>query len=130
MVEPSSAQTRPSHRQRKAPAIQPSSTPGPASAESASGIVTNGPMPIMFSTFADRPPQKPIARGGATAAGTGPSVTLARIGASLVQVIGRMDGRGADAVQVEHHHRVVAGAQPGARTEQPLLRPDIPVAAQ
>src|ERR1700752_4481288 len=48
-----------------APASQPTSTIGPANAESASGMVMKGPTPIMFSTFADRPPQNPIARGGA-----------------------------------------------------------------
>src|ERR1700743_2030036 len=113
MVDPSSPQTMPPHRQSTAPAIQPSSTPGPASAESASGMVTNGPIPIMFSTFAESPPQKPMARGGQTPAPGAESVARARIGDSLVKARGGMDGRTDSAVQVEHPHRVVARAQPG-----------------
>src|SRR5271157_5971765 len=62
MAAPSSAQTSPSHRARTAPAIQPSMAWGPPAALTISGIVMNGPTPIMSIMFSVVAPASPTPR--------------------------------------------------------------------
>ena len=51
MAAPSSAHTSPSQQRRTAPRIQPSIACGPPSALMISGMVMNGPTPIMSIMF-------------------------------------------------------------------------------
>src|SRR3974390_2129797 len=70
MAAPSSAQTRPSHNAKTAPAIQPSMACGPPAALTMSGMVMNGPTPIMsimFSVVAPARPTPRISSGGCDA---------------------------------------------------------------
>src|SRR5580765_1478307 len=72
MEAPSSAHTRPSHMASPAPSTQPSMACGPCMAWTISGIVTNGPTPIMsmmLSAVASRRPTS-RARPGSGICGT------------------------------------------------------------
>src|SRR5271165_547998 len=62
MAAPSSAQTSPSHSARTAPAIQPSMACGPPAALTISGMVMNGPTPIMSIMLSVVAPAKPTPR--------------------------------------------------------------------
>src|SRR5208282_1445059 len=59
---PSSAQTSPSHSASTAPAIQPSMAWGPPAALTISGMVMNGPTPIMSIMFSVVAPARPTPR--------------------------------------------------------------------
>ena len=66
MAAPSSAQTRPSQIAKAAPRIHPSMACGPAMALMISGMVMNGPTPIMsimFKAVASRRPTPRISSG-------------------------------------------------------------------
>src|SRR5271157_5589425 len=68
MAAPSSAHTRPSHKANSAPKIQPSMACGPPAAAMMSGMVMNGPTPIMsimFSVVACSRPTPRISSGRA-----------------------------------------------------------------
>src|SRR5271167_2610105 len=62
MAAPSSAQTRPSQSASTAPAIQPSMACGPPAALTISGMVINGPTPIMSIMFSVVAPVSPTPR--------------------------------------------------------------------
>src|ERR1035441_3015074 len=62
MAAPNSAQTRPSHRAKTAPKTQPSMACGPPAALTISGIVMNGPTPIMSIMFSVVAPASPTPR--------------------------------------------------------------------
>src|ERR1019366_1987730 len=62
MAAPNSAQTRPSHRAKTAPKIQPSMACGPPAALTISGMVMNGPTPIMSIMFSVVAPASPTPR--------------------------------------------------------------------
>ncbi len=62
MAAPSSAHTRPSHMAKIAPRIQPSMACGPPMALTISGMVMNGPTPIMSIMFSAVALQTPMPR--------------------------------------------------------------------
>ena len=62
MAAPNSAHTRPSHRAKTAPKIQPSMACGPPAALTISGMVMNGPTPIMSIMFSVVAPASPTPR--------------------------------------------------------------------
>src|SRR5450759_1174198 len=66
MAAPNSAHTSPSHKANTAPKIQPSMACGPPAALTISGMVMNGPTPIlsiMFSVVAPASPTPRISSG-------------------------------------------------------------------
>src|SRR5208337_599754 len=62
MAAPNSAQTSPSHSASTAPTIQPSIACGPPAALTISGMVMNGPTPIMSIMFSVVAPASPTPR--------------------------------------------------------------------
>src|ERR1035437_2651420 len=62
MAAPNSAQTRPSQRAKTAPKIQPSMACGPPAALTISGMVMNGPTPIMSIMLSVVAPASPTPR--------------------------------------------------------------------
>src|SRR5664280_1577097 len=62
MAAPNSAHTNPSQRAKTAPNIQPSMACGPPAALTISGIVMNGPTPIMSIMFSVVAPASPTPR--------------------------------------------------------------------
>ena len=62
MAAPSSAHTRPSHMAKTAPRTQPSMACGPPMALTISGMVMNGPTPIMSIMFSAVALQTPMPR--------------------------------------------------------------------
>src|SRR5579862_4760749 len=62
MAAPSSAQTRPSHIANRAPKIHPSMACGPPIAATTSGMVMNGPTPIMSIMFSAVALPRPMPR--------------------------------------------------------------------
>ena len=67
MAAPNSAQTSPSHMANSAPRIQPSMACGPPIALTMSGMVMNGPTPIisiMFNAVAPLNPTPRMSWGG------------------------------------------------------------------
>src|SRR5271166_1945578 len=62
MAAPNSAHTSPSHSASTAPTIQPSIACGPPAALTISGMVMNGPTPIMSIMFSVVAPESPTPR--------------------------------------------------------------------
>src|ERR1035438_8979137 len=62
MAAPNSAHTNPSQRAKTAPNIQPSMACGPPAALTISGMVMNGPTPIMSIMFSVVAPASPTPR--------------------------------------------------------------------
>src|ERR1039457_7064332 len=62
MAAPNSAHTNPSHKAKTAPKIQPSMACGPPAALTISGMVMNGPTPIMSIMFSVVAPASPTPR--------------------------------------------------------------------